>query len=386
MLGMSTRPPTGSVTLAPTPASIMAATVAGSQTGPARMPSSPWRSASAMVSIVSAEPPEAVLLPWSASTTGKSPSALACAMVSCQRIGPVDELRATLPGHLRPVRRSAPAPRRGPPALASSPTMITLRPAQGMSASGKPPKTDAFMTSPAASISMARPMMSFIGWNIGECWFMCVSIGSQRCRVNGLASPFEHRHQRPRRPRAGLAHVDVRIGAVAGDDVGALDQRRAEVAVEVQRDRDRHLRCDLADPAQQLGFAVVVSLHHHRAVQVEHHRVAAPGHGGDDRVGHRVEGLPVGGRARRGIGVDRHVDLAAGVGRRFQEGGKGDVGAGIGVDGAPAGQHRAVGRVERGSPREEGRERCRHRREGIGFVQHACDDESTCHVAFGSED
>ena len=31
--------------------------------------------------------------------------------------------------------------------------------------------------------------MSFIGWNIGECWFMCVSIGSQRCRVNGFARP-----------------------------------------------------------------------------------------------------------------------------------------------------------------------------------------------------
>ena len=81
---------------------------------------------------------------------------------------------------------------------------------------------------------------------------------------------LEHALEQPRRARAGLGHVDVRVGAVGHQGVGALEHGARQVAVQIEARRDRHARPDqLAHPAQDLAFAVVVLFGHHRAVQVE---------------------------------------------------------------------------------------------------------------------
>ena len=80
----------------------------------------------------------------------------------------------------------------------------------------------------------------------------------------------QHLVENARGARAGLGHVDVRIGAVGDQRVGALEHRARHVRVQVEARDDRHARADgLAHAAQDLALAVVVGLHHHRAVQVE---------------------------------------------------------------------------------------------------------------------
>ena len=70
MAGMSILPPSSSVTSAPTPALIICSTQPGSQIGPAQASSRPCFMASSITLITSCVPPEAVLSPWSAITTG----------------------------------------------------------------------------------------------------------------------------------------------------------------------------------------------------------------------------------------------------------------------------------------------------------------------------
>ena len=73
---------------------------------------------------------------------------------------------------------------------------------------------------------------------------------------------------------AAVRHVHVRVGLVAVEEIGALDHGLREVAVEVERHRDRDRRADgAAHGRDQVAFAVVQALRHHRAVQVEQHAI-----------------------------------------------------------------------------------------------------------------
>ena len=59
---------------------------------------------------------------------------------------------------------------------------------------------------------------------------------------------------------AGRAPVDMRIGAVGGEQVGVRDHRVRHVDVQVERSDDRRVRPDNgADPPQQLALGVVVA-------------------------------------------------------------------------------------------------------------------------------
>ena len=126
-----------------------------------------------------------------------------------------------------------------------------------MSACGKPPNTEALSTAPLVSAAIAMSMMSFIGWRDGVCTSVLVIIGRVPHTITGSTSPSSARTS-VRPARCGrLAHVDVRVGAVAGDDGGVLDHGRRHVRVEVEPDGDGQPRRHRADAAQQLALAVV---------------------------------------------------------------------------------------------------------------------------------
>ena len=232
-----------------------------------------------------------------------------------------------------------------------------------MSAWGKPPNTEAFSTAPLASAAIAMSMMSFMGWRDGVCTSVLVIIGREPQTMTGAISPASAR----RSVRAGAlgrrAHVDVGIGAVAGDDGGVVDHARGHVRVEVEAHRDRQGRRHRANPAQELALAVVHVLAHHRAVQREERRVAAVPDGAHDGVAHvLVRGLlDIARRVR--AARDGDDDLGAHLVRHVQEAAELGIGVAELLDGRGAGE-----RPERG-------ERRPHRREGIGLVHHHRDDD-----------
>ena len=159
-----------------------------------------------------------------------------------------------------------------------------------MSACGKPPNTDALSTAPLVSAAIAMSMMSFIGWRDGVCTSVLVIIGRDPQTIAGATSPSSARDQRAPGALGRLPHVDVRIGAIAGDDRGVVDHRRRHVRVEVEPDGDRQSRRHRADAPQQLALAVVQVLGHHRAVQREERRVAPAPDRADDRLAHVLVG------------------------------------------------------------------------------------------------
>jgi hypothetical protein len=94
----------------------------------------------------------------------------------------------------------------------------------------------------------------------------------------------QHAQQRAAGAARGVGHVDVRVGAIAGDDRGALDHGVGHLGVEVERHGDRQVRRDPAQAVQQFALAVVVVLGDHGAMQRQQHRVATR----PDRVGDRA--------------------------------------------------------------------------------------------------
>ncbi|MNV69869.1 hypothetical protein D3C71_1628010 [compost metagenome] len=104
---------------------------------------------------------------------------------------------------------------------------------------------------------------------------------------------------------AGFVHVHVRIGLEADDDIGVGHHLGRDVAVQVQRDRDRHVGRLLAQALQQVAFAVVGAFDRHGAVQVQQDR-AAPSRAGHDVVAelairlrvHPAAGISGGGHRR----------------------------------------------------------------------------------------
>ena len=181
----------------------------------------------------------------------------------------------------------------------------------GISACGKPPKTDAFRTAPVVSAAIAMSMMSFIGWRDGVWTSVLVIIARDPQTITGSTSPLSARTSVRAGALGRLAHVDVRIGAIAGDDGGVVDHRRRHVRVEVEPDGDRQPRRHGADPPKQLPFAVVQMLGHHRAVQREERRVAAVPDRAHDRVAHVLVGRPLDVPGRVRAGGDGKDDLRA---------------------------------------------------------------------------
>ncbi len=108
-------------------------------------------------------------------------------------------------------------------------------------------------------------------------------IAAQRVRDHRQAPPgqrgprllLEHAHQQAAGMLAGFVHVHVRVGLEADRDVGMLDHLLRDIAVQVERDGDRHVGQHCAQPLEKVALAVVAVLRHHGAVQVQHHRVAA---------------------------------------------------------------------------------------------------------------
>ena len=140
--------------------------------------------------------------------------------------------------------------------MSLSVVMTTLSPALRMSACGKPTNRLAH-SAPSASIALQRACSERLGSSAVPWRITCGSIGRLPQAVVGLRLALEHAHQRIAGAPAGVVHVDMRIGLVAGDDVGMLDHLRVEVGMHVVADGDRRLRVDGADAREQRAFAVL---------------------------------------------------------------------------------------------------------------------------------
>jgi len=89
-------------------------------------------------------------------------------------------------------------------------------------------------------------------------------------RAPGRTAALEKQGESLRREGARLGPVDTGIGPISDDAVGVLDHLGRDVRVVVEADRDRHTPTDRRPNApQQLAFAVLEGLRHHRAVEVE---------------------------------------------------------------------------------------------------------------------
>ena len=190
-------------------------------------------------------------------------------------------------------------------------------------------------------------------------------------RHDRLDHAVERADENASREHARLVHVDVRIGLVAGDHGGVVDQRAGQVGVIVERDRDRHLRRDAAQALHDLAFGVVAILDHHGAVQIEEDGIAPRSHRVFQRLYQRLEGRPR--RLVRGprFGRDRRHDLGLLAPREIEVRG-----------------HRRIGALEAGTRflavrgtfavPERGQWRGK-RRERVGLVLDEADDELAAH-------
>ena len=166
----------------------------------------------------------------------------------------------------------------------------------------------------------------------------------------------------------------MRVGAVAGDDCGVVDDRVVEVCVHVERHGDRGVGIDRADAAQELALAVLETLGHHRTVQVEHDAVeTAPCDGVADNAGHVLEGGILDRTARRRTGGDRHDHLRPFALGEIEIGPETRSGAAIGPDRRIAIKRpRPSFRITRAKAGERGR----YRRERVGLVLHHRDQQA----------
>jgi hypothetical protein len=132
---------------------------------------------------------------------------------------------------------------------------------------------------------------------------------------------------------SSLVRVDMRIGAVAGHDRRIRDNLVIEVGVHIERDGDRRLRIDRAQPFQELPLAVLEALGDHRAVQIEHDAVEPAAR---DRLANRVGNVHIGivlhGAAGRCPGSDRQYDLRTLTGSQIEIGPETGAGAAKGAD------------------------------------------------------
>ncbi len=72
------------------------------------------------------------------------------------------------------------------------------------------------------------------------------------------------------RPSSGLLSVAVRCGTIGGQNVRSLYQRGADVAVQVETDRDEGIRANqLLHSRYQVAFPIADVLNLHRTVQLQ---------------------------------------------------------------------------------------------------------------------
>ncbi len=182
----------------------------------------------------------------------------------------------------------------------------------------------------------------------------------------GLA--LEHRKERLAGANPGFVDIDVRIRLVAGDHVRVLHDRAIQVGVHVERDRNWRFRRDLAHSRDQLAFAILEALGHHRAMQVEQDGVAAGFDGLADPARHVLEGRVLDRPARPRVARDRQRDRGARLLRKLDEG------ADRGTRPAQRLDRRlALERARRAD--REAPDRRGHRREGVGLVLHLGNDD-----------
>jgi len=212
-----------------------------------------------------------------------------------------------------------------------------------------------------------------------------------RVIVRALAHDMrQHRHIAPRhdwphltahRPQQDLAGalrgvvgVDMRVGAVAGDDRRILDHRVVKIGVHVERDRNRGLRVDRADAAQQFALAILEALGDHCAVQIEEHAVIAAFRNSiTDHCGDVLVGAILDRARRRRRGGDRQHDVGLFARGEIEIGAEPRAGAAIGLDRRLA-VERARAPIRITGPKTG--ERRRYRREGVGLVLHHRDQEA----------
>ena len=84
--------------------------------------------------------------------------------------------------------------------------------------------------------------MSPDGPSSGACRMIEASSGFHPHAIIGSISPSSARTRIDAGEHAGVVHVDVRIGLVAGDHRRVVDEFARQVGVVVERDRDRHAR------------------------------------------------------------------------------------------------------------------------------------------------
>ena len=90
----------------------------------------------------------------------------------------------------------------------------------------------------------------------------------------GAEALADHIEQPLRRLHSALAHVHVRIGLVPVEEIGAADHARAQVAVEIEGNRDGHLGPDHAPHGlDEIALAVIEPLGNHGPVEIEEHAV-----------------------------------------------------------------------------------------------------------------
>jgi hypothetical protein len=199
---------------------------------------------------------------------------------------------------------------------------------------------------------------------------------AQRVREQGAVAPRHDRlhfflqraQQDAARQLTGFVLVHVGVGLVPGEHVAVAHHALGEVGVQIERDCNRGVRGNGAEPLQQGALAVVGAIgYHHCAVQVEKDRVAPFRHGVADDAADAIVGCTVDRTAGVGPRGDRREQLrAGGLGevdeRRHRQ---------------PCALHRVVSRLpEKRSVVAERLPRRGHRREGVGFVLHLRDDDA----------
>ena len=116
-----------------------------------------------------------------------------------------------------------------------------------------------------------------------------------------------------------LHRVGMRVFLVAHQNVGTVEHQRAQVAVQVELRTDRAFRADdRADPGQQVAFAVVVAVGHHRAMHVDQYGVERQGrlHTGEHLVAKGLVDRAHGrarGRGERGQALDHSPAARLGI-------------------------------------------------------------------------
>ena len=128
---------------------------------------------------------------------------------------------------------------------------------------------------------------------------------------------------------AGLAHIDMGIGAIAGHDGDVIDHDSRQVGMEIKRHGDGDIRRGGPDAAQQLALAVVMGFRHHGAVQIQHDAVASRPDRITDCIRHFIKGGLVHGAGWIGIGDHGHGVFGPFPFRDVHIGGDGVVGAAI---------------------------------------------------------